>query len=73
MSEMVKGMPRAEAELLLQHFLSIVQERAPAVPQTMGAEWRAILATLNRFPTRVRCAALPWTTLQAALQQLQPP
>jgi nitrogen fixation NifU-like protein len=73
MSEMVKGMPRAEAELLLRRFLSIVQERAPAVPQTMGAEWRAILATLNRFPTRVRCAALPWTTLQAALQQLQPP
>jgi nitrogen fixation NifU-like protein len=73
MSEMVKGMSRAEVELLLRHFLSIVQERAPAVPEAMSAEWRAILDTVNRFPSRVRCAALPWTTLEAALQQLQPP
>ena len=72
MSEMVKGMSRAEAELLLRHFLSMIRDRPRAAPHARSAEWRAILDTLNRFPTRVTCAALPWTTLEAALQRLQP-
>jgi NifU-like protein involved in Fe-S cluster formation len=72
MSELVKGRPRMEAELLLRQFLSLMNRREAAPPQGMSPEWRAVLDTLNRFPARVRCATLPWTTLEMALQKFQP-
>jgi len=68
MSAMLIGTHQEEAELLLRDFKAFVEHAAPA-SQPISAEWRAVRDTLNRFPARLPCAALAWTTLQEALQQ----
>jgi nitrogen fixation NifU-like protein len=73
MSVMLIGKHRDEARLLLGEFTAMVKERKAAACGPISAEWRALRDTLIRFPARVRCAVLPWTTLEQALQEPRPP
>jgi nitrogen fixation NifU-like protein len=72
MSAMLIGTHQDEAEHLLLDFKAFVERAAPA-SQPISAEWRALRDTLSRFPARLRCAALPWTTLEQALHSPQHP
>lgn len=67
MTEMVKGKLAQEVKALLRDFTAMISVRGNLLQDDAGPEWRAILDTVQRFPARARCAALPWSTLDDAL------
>lgn len=71
MTEMVKGRLAHDAKALLRDFVAMINTRTASATQPMSAERLAMLETIKRFPARTRCAALPWMTLQGALDCLQ--
>jgi nitrogen fixation NifU-like protein len=69
MTESLKGKSRPEAEALFERFHHLItgdpqEARHRAVPE-LGK--LAVFAGVSEFPVRVKCAALPWHTLKAAL------
>ena len=69
MTEMLKGRVAHDARTHLRAFVAMLQERA-ASPREATREQRALLETVQKFPARSGCAALPWTTLEEALGPL---
>lgn len=69
MTEMVKGKLADEAKALLREFVAMLKSRTQPASQGMGAERLAMLETVKKFPARTRCAALPWATLEGALDR----
>jgi nitrogen fixation NifU-like protein len=69
MTTMLIGAATDEAQLLLREFGALVNARTAPASQPASAEWRALRDTLIRFPARIGCAVLPWTTLEQALQE----
>ncbi len=69
MTEAVKGKTVAEAEALFAGFHELLTGD-PSVPAEAPAELGklAVFAGVREFPIRVKCATLPWHTLQAALR-----
>jgi len=70
MTESVKGRTRPQAEALFERFHDLITSdpsRASrrAVPEIGKL---AVFSGVSEFPVRVKCAALPWHTLKAALQ-----
>lgn len=63
MAEAVEGRTRAEAAALVAGVKGML--RGDAVPAEVGE--LAVLEGVRRLPARVKCAALAWTTLEAAL------
>jgi nitrogen fixation NifU-like protein len=68
MTELVKGTSRTQAARLVRDFLLFIGERAPDAVKPRGPEWGALLDTTVRYPARLGCATLAWTTLQSALE-----
>jgi nitrogen fixation NifU-like protein len=68
MTAAVKGKSRREAEQLFERFHHLVTG-APdrADPETLGK--LAVFSGISGYPTRVKCASLPWHTLREALEQ----
>jgi nitrogen fixation NifU-like protein len=69
MTESVKGKTRPEAEALFERFHDLItgdprQASRRAAPE-LGK--LAVFAGVSEFPVRVKCAALAWHTLKAAL------
>jgi nitrogen fixation NifU-like protein len=69
MTESVRGKTRPQAEALFERFHALItgdpqQARNRAVPE-LGK--LAVFAGVSEFPVRVKCAALAWHTLRAAL------
>jgi nitrogen fixation protein NifU and related proteins len=69
MTESVKGKTRPQAEALFDRFHALItsdpsQASRRAVPE-LGK--LAVFAGVSEFPVRVKCAALAWHTLKAAL------
>jgi nitrogen fixation NifU-like protein len=69
MTESLKGKSRPEAKALFERFHHLItgdpqEARHRAVPE-LGK--LAVFAGVSEFPVRVKCAALPWHTLKAAL------
>jgi nitrogen fixation NifU-like protein len=72
MSEAIKGLDRQEVELLSQKFHEMLtsengdslldQERPGSYLGDLEA-----LQGVRRYPVRIKCASLPWTTLEQAL------
>ncbi len=62
MTEAVKGRSLAEAEAAIQRFTHRMASREPA-PAELEEELDA-LQGVKRYPARVKCALLPWTTLR---------
>jgi nitrogen fixation NifU-like protein len=74
MTESVKGRTTAEAEALFERFHALITappERAGQGAEALGK--LAVFAGVSEFPMRVKCAALPWHTLKAALAGAQTP
>ena len=69
MSELLKGTDAAEAGNLIKAFVAQLDGRADAAHPEPTPEQEALLATTRKFSSRVRCAALPWSTLARALEQ----
>ena len=71
MTEMIKGKDTNAARFLLRTFVAKLRDRAATPRHDAAREQLAILETVQKFPSRNRCAELPWTTLEAALDNLQ--
>lgn len=72
MSEAVTGRTVAEAEELMSRFkgmMSIEQADPGLDPERPGAALGDLeaLQGVRKFPVRIKCADLPWTTLSSAL------
>src|SRR5258708_26625859 len=62
MTEMVKGRKLAEAEASVQRFAQQMAKR-DVEPKELEEELDA-LQGVKKYPARVKCALLPWTTLR---------
>lgn len=72
MTMAVKGKTPAEAEQLVHAFVEMATGRTPpdaaaAEPAVPGMARLAVFSGIRDLPMRVKCAILPWHTLQAAL------
>ena len=68
MTEAIKGKSRAEAEQLFEKFHALITsspDKSTALGESLGK--LAVFSGVCEFPVRVKCAALPWHTLRAAL------
>jgi len=67
MTAAVKGKSRREAEDLFERFHHMVTGKPESAgPETLGK--LAVFSGVSGYPTRVKCASLPWHTLKAALE-----
>ena len=69
MTQAVKGKSREEVDALFTRFHDLVTGKY--VPDAAEARKLGELAAFSgvaRFPVRVKCASMPWHTLQAALR-----
>ncbi len=68
MTAAVKGKSRQEVEELFGRFHHLVTGKPePPERETLGK--LAVFSGISAYPTRVKCASLPWHTLKAALQE----
>ena len=65
MTDMVKGLTEAEAHTLFEQFHKIAMGDDDSQLDQIGK--LAVLAGVKEYPARVKCATLPWHTLEAAL------
>ncbi|MDH7514707.1 MAG: SUF system NifU family Fe-S cluster assembly protein [Bacteroidota bacterium] len=67
MTTMVKGKTRDEIRKLFERFHAVVTgtERAGGSSEELGK--LAVFAGISEYPSRVKCATLPWHTLHEAL------
>jgi nitrogen fixation protein NifU and related proteins len=68
MTEFVKALPLDTARPLVRAFIEALYGNAELPEGCNGQGQRALVATARDFPTRLRCAALPWATVEAALE-----
>lgn len=66
MTEIVKGKTEAEAAKLFELFHQIATQREGA-PDLAEMGKLAVLSGVRAYPARIKCATLPWHSLQAAL------
>ncbi len=64
MTEMVKGKTEEEVRDLFERFHALVTGKTEA--EEMGG--LEVLAGVKDFPTRIKCATLPWHAMSAALE-----
>jgi nitrogen fixation NifU-like protein len=67
MTQSMRGKETGEALALIRAFAELLAT-PPDVGVTADANEHAVLDAVRRFPARMRCALLPWITLEAALQ-----
>ena len=66
MTETLKGLSAAEGLLRYERFCQVVTTGAASGAASLGD--LAAFASTRKFPSRMKCALLPWNTLEAALQ-----
>ena len=71
MTESVKGKPPAEVKDQLRSVVGSLTVRASPAGDDPDPMQHALLKTVQELPARVRCAVLPWVTLEAALENRQ--
>ena len=65
MTEAIKGQPVEKIEAVFKRFHDLVTEGVSPEPDELGK--LAVFSGVCEFPVRVKCATLPWHTMQAAL------
>ena len=70
MTESVKGRTRPEADALFERFHALITSDPSQASRRAAPELGklAVFAGVSEFPVRVKCAALAWHTLKAALE-----
>ncbi|HEX2220509.1 MAG TPA: SUF system NifU family Fe-S cluster assembly protein [Gemmatimonadales bacterium] len=72
MTATVKGKSRREAEAIFERFHRLVTGTIPSPDaETLGK--LAVFSGVSAYPTRVKCASLPWHALKQALAAENPP
>ena len=66
MTVAVKGKALAQAQALIQEFLAMTTGKIE-LDEARQIGRLAVFAGVRNLPTRVKCAILPWHTLQAAM------
>lgn len=61
----LKGKTAADAEATFERFHRMLTAPEPSDPDALGK--LAVFAGVREFPSRVKCAILPWHTARAAL------
>lgn len=69
MTQAVKGKSKEQAETLFQEFHSMVTGELDEEIEENNLGNLKIFAGVREFPVRVKCATLPWHTMQAALNK----
>jgi nitrogen fixation protein NifU and related proteins len=69
MTQAVKGKSREQAEALFKEFHSMVTGELDEETEENKLGNLKIFAGVRDFPVRVKCATLPWHTMQAALNK----
>jgi nitrogen fixation NifU-like protein len=73
MTQAVKGKSVAEAGHLFSQFHDLVTGKLKPTPEEARRLGEmAAFSGVARFPVRVKCASMPWHTLQAALRTNEP-
>ncbi len=67
MTDAVKGISKDEAHTMYEEFHKLVTREGDADLARLGK--LKVFAGVGEFPARVKCAALAWRTLVAALEQ----
>jgi nitrogen fixation NifU-like protein len=67
MTEMIRGMTAAEAKSLFDRFHKLVTGKSEPGADEALAELDS-LSGVRAFPTRIKCATLPWHAMTAALE-----
>lgn len=68
MTESVRGRNASDAMALIRGFTDLLATPPGSAPVSDSADHRAVLDAVQRYPSRMRCAILPWITLKAALE-----
>lgn len=68
MTEIVRGMTEVEADHLFETFHRITTGKEGEDVNLESLGKLAVLAGVRAYPARVKCATLPWHSLQAALR-----
>jgi nitrogen fixation NifU-like protein len=70
MTEMVKGKSFAEVSALIEAFRGKMQgeDGSGVLPDEEASEDIVALYGIKRFPVRIKCALLPWTTLKKGME-----
>ena len=68
MSQLVQGQDRAQVTAWLQAFVAAIIGHAEPPDVNIDPVRHALLKTVRDLPMRTTCAALPWATLAAALE-----
>lgn len=71
MTSALKGKSEAEAARLFQEFRDLVTVENASPTEELGK--LSVFAGVREYPARVKCASLPWHTLQAALHAVPEP
>lgn len=69
MSELVDGKTTAEIQELYSQFHKMAMGEIDALSLPENAEKLAVFGGVSGYPARVKCATLPWHTLDAALKK----
>ncbi len=65
MTSILKGKPLEEAEQLFERYRAMVTGQGGGEPSEMGR--LMVFSEVKNYPTRIKCAVLPWHTLHAAM------
>ncbi len=68
MTDLLKSASVVDAKPLLREFIAAINGTAEASAQGIDGGRLAILQSVRALPSRRKCAALPWLTLEAALE-----
>jgi len=68
MSMALKGKTQEEAHELFKNFQQMVTSDISEEPKVNGLGKLVVFSGIREFPTRVKCAILPWHTFQAAIK-----
>jgi len=70
MASMIEGLSKEKALALIEAFRSKMQgtENVEGLPSDDSGEDITALYGIKRFPVRIKCALLPWTTLKKGLE-----
>ena len=73
MTEALKGKSVAEAQPLFELFHTMLTSPLDQEPDLEALNKLAVFSGVREFPVRVKCATLPWHTLQAAIKNQDAP
>jgi len=70
MIDLIRGKTTAEADELCQIFLNMIRRKPLSDEDQAKLEEAVALMNVSNMPARVKCAAMPWHTLKAALERV---